>query len=412
VNSGLLDLAGLRRDFPVFDRKVHGKPLVYLDSAATTQRPTPVLRAMMHFYRNHDANLHRSVHTLAQEAETVVDAARAKVAGFVGAPGPESLVFTRNATESINLVARGWGGRFLRPGDEILATELEHHSNLLPWQAIAGEKGAVLRLVPVDSEGRVTVEAARRVITPKTRIFAFTALSNALGTVLPVKGLIDLARENGAITVVDGAQWVPHRPTDVLDWGCDFLAFSAHKMLGPTGIGALYGKPELLDAMDPFLYGGDMIREVWADRATFDKAPAKFEAGTMNTGGAVGFGAAVDYLSAAGWDAIEEQDRSLLARAQEIVDGEPGVIRYGPREPGAAAAVLSFNVGDIHPHDAGQVFDMEGIAVRVGHHCCQPLMRRLGVGGTARASFYLYNTLDDVEAFGEALRKVKRFFRI
>lgn len=406
-----LDVQRLRADFPILERKVRGKPLVYLDNAATTQKPRQVLEALEGFYRRHNANIHRGVHALAEEAEALVEESRRKAARFIGAPKPETVVFTRNATEGINLVAYAWARKFLKPGDEILLTELEHHSNLVPWQMVCREKGTRLRYVPVEADGTVSVEAARRTITPKTRLFAFTAMSNALGTILPVRELTDLAHENGAVALVDGAQWVPHLPTDVSALGCDFLAFSAHKMLGPTGIGVLYGREDLLEAMDPFLGGGDMIREVWFERATYNVLPYKFEAGTPNIADAAAFGAALDYLSAVGLDAVRRHEEALTRRLMEAVEAE-GVALYGPRDPARRGGVVSFNVADLHPHDVGQVFDLEGIAVRVGHHCCQPLMRKLQIGGTARASVYLYNTPEEVEAFGRALRKVKEFFKV
>jgi cysteine desulfurase/selenocysteine lyase len=407
-----LDAAKLREDFPIFKRKVRGKPLVYLDSAATSQRPRQVIEALTDFYERHNANIHRGVHALAEEAEELVEKSRAKTAAFIGAPKPETIVFTRNTTESINLVAQGWGRKSLKPGDEILLTELEHHSNLVPWQRIAAEKGAELRFVPVTPDGRVTLEAARKTITPKTKMFAFTAMSNSLGTILPVKEFVDLAHENGALALVDGAQWVPHLKTDVVDWAADFVAFSPHKMLGPTGIGVLYGKYDRLDALDPILGGGGMIQEVRYDGATYAPPPHRFEAGTPSIADIAAFGAAIDYLEAVGMDAIHEHETALVGKVLEILEAESSVVVLGPKEASARGGVVSFNIADLHPHDVGQVFDMEGVAVRVGHHCCQPLMRKFGVGGTARASFYLYNTLEDVEAFARGLKKVKEFFKI
>jgi len=407
-----LDVEKIRRDFPILSRTVRGKPLVYLDSAATTQKPASVIEALSRFYRECNSNIHRGVHALAEEAEAHVDETRRKTAEFIGAASTNSIIFTRNTTESINLVAYAWGRKFLREGDEVLLTELEHHSNLIPWQMLAREKGVSLRFVPIEEDGSVTVEAARRSFTPRTKLFAFTAMSNALGTIVPVKEYAALAREHGAVSLVDGAQWVPHLKTDVRELGCDFLAFSAHKMLGPTGLGVLYGREELLEEMDPFLGGGDMIQEVWYDRATFNKLPYKFEAGTPNIAGTAAFKAALDYLSGIGLAAVREHDETLVRRAMEILEAEDHVTSFGPKDAARRGGVVSFNVGDLHPHDVGQVFDMEGIAVRVGHHCCQPLMRKFDVGGTARASFYLYNTLDEVEAFGRGLRKIKEFFKI
>ncbi len=401
-----------RADFPIFNRRVNGKPLVYLDSAATTQKPNSVIKALSSFYERHNANIHRGVHTLAEESERLVEESRAKAARFVNAPAPQSMVFTRNTTEAINLAAHGWARKHMRPGEEVLLTELEHHSNLVPWQMLARDKGVRLRQVPVDAEGRITAEAARRTITPKTRLFAFSAMSNALGTLSPVKELVDVAHQSGALALVDGAQWVPHLKTDDQDWGCDFLAFSGHKMLAPSGVGFLYGKPELLESMDPFLGGGGMIQEVWFERSTWNAVPQRFEAGTPSLGDYAAFGAAVDYLEACGLDDVRRHEESLMARLLETLRGAEGVTVYGPADPKERGGVVSFNVAGVHPHDVGQVFDSEGVAIRVGHHCCQPLMRKLQTGGTARASLYLYNTSEDVEAFGRGLKKVLEFFKV
>ncbi|PCI33705.1 MAG: cysteine desulfurase [Elusimicrobia bacterium] len=406
------DIKKIRADFPILKRTVRGKPLVYLDSAATSQRPRQVIDALSSFYENHNANIHRGVHALAEEAEALVEESRAKTARFIGAPKPETIVFTSNTTHSINLVAQGWGRKNLKPGDEVLITELEHHSNLVPWQRITEETGALLRYVPIEEDGTLTVEAARKAFSPKTKMFAFTAMSNSLGTVLPVKELIDLAHANGALTLVDAAQWVPHLKTDVAAWGVDFLAFSPHKMLGPTGLGVLYGKFDLLDAMDPIMSGGGMIQEVHYDRSTYAPPPHRFEAGTPNIADTAAFGAAIDYLEAVGMDAIHAHEMELTQRALEILEPDEFVTVLGPQKIEDRGGVVSFNIDDLHPHDVGQVFDSEGVAVRVGHHCCQPLMRKLGIGGTARASFYLYNSLEDVEAFARGLSKVKEFFKV
>jgi len=407
-----LDIAELRKDFPILSRQIGGKPLVYLDNAATTQKPRQVLEALTNFYERHNANVHRGVHTLSTEATELVEASRAKVAKFINAPSPESVVFTRNATEALNLVAHGFGRKFLGPQTEILLTEMEHHSNLVPWQMLASERGTRLRFLPVEPDGTIDMEVARRTITAKTKLVAFTGVSNALGTINPVKELIKLAKENGALSLIDGSQWVPHLKTDVAELGCDFLAFSAHKMLGPTGIGVLWAKPEHLEAMDPFLGGGDMIQEVWLERSTYAKPPQKFEAGTPNIADAAAFGAAIDYLEAIGLDAVRAHERGLTKLALDAIRVEGGVTLYGPDDPDRRGGVVSFNIADIHPHDVGQVFDSEGIAIRAGHHCCQPLMKKLKVGGTARASFYLYNTPEEVEAFARGLRKVKQFFKV
>lgn len=401
-----------RADFPIFNRRVKGKPLVYLDSAATSQRPTSVVKALTAFYERHNANIHRGVHTLAEEGERLVEESRAKAARFVNAERPEAMVFVRNTTEAINLVAHGWARKHMRPGEEVLLTELEHHSNLVPWQMLAKDKGVRLRQVPVDAQGRIDPDLARRTITPKTRLFAFSAMSNALGTIQPVAELVKVAHERGALALVDGAQWVPHLKTDVRAWDCDFLAFSGHKMLAPAGAGFLYGKPAVLETMDPFLGGGGMIQEVWFERSTWNSVPQRFEAGTPALGDWAAFGAAVDYLEACGMDALRAHEETLTVRLLEVLRRESGVTVYGPLDAKERGGVVSFNVEGVHPHDVGQVFDSEGVAVRVGHHCCQPLMRKLQTGGTARASVYLYNTLEDVEAFARGLKKVKEFFKV
>ncbi|MBI5631355.1 MAG: cysteine desulfurase [Elusimicrobia bacterium] len=401
----------LRKDFPILSRLVRGKPLVYFDNAATTQKPRQVLEALIGFYENHNANIHRGVHTLSDEATQLVEESRTKAASFIRAPKPSQVIFTRNATEAINLVAHSWGRKFLAAQDEILLTEMEHHSNLVPWQMLAQEKGVRLRFIPVTAEGTLDMDTASRLVSPKTKLVAFTAASNALGTLNPVERLISLAKQAGAKTLVDASQWTPHLPTDVSRWDCDFLAFSAHKMLGPTGIGVLYGREELLDAMPPFLGGGDMIQRVFLERFTPNVLPHKFEAGTPNIADAVAFGAALDYLSAVGLMAVREHEKALTRRALEIFRAEPEVAVYGPADVEARGGVVSFNIEGLHPHDVGTSFDLDGIAIRAGHHCCQPLMMRLKVAGTARASFYLYNTLAEVEKLGPALRKTREFFK-
>ncbi|HVA66919.1 MAG TPA: cysteine desulfurase [Elusimicrobiota bacterium] len=407
----MLDVRKIREDFPILGRTVHGKPLVYLDNAATTQKPRPVIAALTDFYEKHNANVHRGVHTLSDEATALMDAARQKTAQFVGAPKPETVVFTRNATEAINLVSHSWGRKFISAGDEIVLTEMEHHSNIVPWQMLAKEKGARLRFIPVTEDGRLDMAAAQSLFTPKTKLLAFTAASNALGTLNPVHELIALAKSRGAKTLVDAAQWVPHYPTDVARWDCDFLAFSAHKMLGPTGVGVLYAKEELLESMDPFLGGGDMIERVSWEGFTPNVPPYKFEAGTPNIAGAAAFGAALDYLRGVGFSALREHEAALTKRTLEIFAEFPSATVYGPRDPAARGGIVSFNIEGVHPHDVGTAFDLEGVAVRAGHHCCQPLMSRMKVGGTARASFYLYNTLDEVETLGRALAKTAAFFK-
>ena len=406
-----LDARKLREDFPILGRQVHGKPLVYLDNAATTQKPRQVIQALVDFYERSNANIHRGVHTLSDEATQLVEQSRAKAAAFIGAPKPETVIFTRNATEAINLVAHAWGRKELRAGDEIVLTELEHHSNLVPWQMLAAERGVVLKFVPITLEGTLDLDAGAAVFSERTRLFAFTAASNALGTLNPVERLVALARKWGAKTLVDASQWAPHLPMDVSAWDCDFAAFSAHKMLGPTGIGVLYGREALLARMDPFLGGGDMIQRVWLDRFTANVLPHKFEAGTPNIADAVAFGAALDYLSKLGLQAVREHEVALTELALAKLGELPEIEVYGPRDLARRGGVVSFNVQGLHPHDVGTSLDLEGVAVRAGHHCCQPLMSRLKVGGTARASFYLYNTEEEVEALARGLRKTIEFFK-
>ncbi|HXT01159.1 MAG TPA: cysteine desulfurase [Elusimicrobiota bacterium] len=407
-----LNVEQIRRDFPILKRLVRGKPLVYLDNAATSQKPRQVIAALVDYYENRNANVHRGVHSLSEEATNMVEAVRAKTAKFIGAPKPETVVFTRNATESINLVAHGWGRKCLKSGDEVVLTEMEHHSNLVPWQLLAKERGLVLKYVPVELDGTLDLAKVRATVGAKTKLFSFVALSNALGTVNPVAEMIKIGKQAGATVLVDACQWAPHRKLDVQSWGADFVAFSAHKMLGPTGIGVLWGREELLESMDPFLGGGDMISRVTLEGATWNELPYKFEAGTPNIADAIAFGPALDYLNALGLDAIAEHEERLAALAVKLLEAEPSVTVLGPKDPAKRSGVVSFNIAGLHPHDVGTSFDLEGVAVRVGHHCCQPLMHKLQCGGTARASFYLYNDESDVEALGRALNRTLEFFKI
>ena len=407
-----LNTAKLRADFPILKRLVRGKTLVYLDNAATTQKPRQVIESLVDFYEKHNANVHRGVHSLSEEATNMVEMSRAKTARFIGAPKPETIIFTRNATESINLVAHGWGRKFLKAGDEVVLTEMEHHSNIVPWQMLAKDKNIILKFVPVELDGALDLEKVKTIVGPKTKLFAFTAISNALGTVNPVEEMVKIGKASGAVVLVDACQWAPHRTLDVKDWGADFVVFSAHKMLGPTGIGVLWGREELLDAMDPFLGGGDMISRVTLEGATWNDLPYKFEAGTPNIADAVAFGPALDYLSAVGLDAVREHEEALAAKAVKLLEAEPAVSVLGPRDGARRSGVVSFNIAGLHPHDVGTTFDLEGVAVRVGHHCCQPLMHKLQCGGTARASFYLYNDDSDVEALGRALKRTLDFFHV
>jgi len=400
----------IRKDFPILAREVHGKPLVYLDSAATTQKPQAVIAAEARFYEQTNANIHRGIHTLSEESTTLYEGARAKIARFIGASSAECVIFTRNATEAINLVAYSWGRANLKAGDEILLSAVEHHSNLIPWQMTAQATGARLKFIPVTSQGLLDTASLDKLLTKKTKLVAITAMSNVLGTIFPVKDLAARAHAVGAKILVDGAQSVPHMPTRVKDLGCDFLAFSAHKMLGPTGVGVLWGRPELLDEMEPFMGGGDMILEVWREKASWNELPWKFEAGTPNVAGAVAFGAAIDYLEKIGMEAVRQHEKDITAYALEQLRRDPQVHFFGPMDVESRGGVISFNYGSVHPHDIGTLLDQEGIAIRAGHHCCQPYMRDQGISGTARASFYIYTTRQDVDRLVVALQKAATLF--
>lgn len=406
----MYDVAQVRRDFPILERKVHGRPLVYLDSAATSQKPRAVIEALTRYYSETNANIHRGIHALAEEATAAYERTRQRVARFIGARNARSVVFTRNATEAVNLVAHAWGRKHLREGDEILSSQMEHHSNLIPWQIVAKEKGARLRHIPVTEDGRMDLSSLDGVLTERTRIVAVSAMSNALGTINPVREIVAAARRKGALVLLDGAQLVPHAPVDVTQLDCDFLAFSAHKMLGPTGVGVLYGRREVLERMDPFMGGGEMILEVWEDRASYNDVPHRFEAGTPNIAGVVAFEAAIDYLEQLGMENVREHERRLVAHALARLAEEEDIVLYGPRDAELRGGVLSFNFKEIHPHDVGTILDQEGIAIRAGHHCAQPLMRRYGISGTCRASFYVYTTEEEVNALVTALGRVREVF--
>ena len=408
----MFDVETVRKDFPILGREVNGKPLVYLDNAATTQKPRAVIDALVDYYESFNANIHRGLHTLAEEATTAHEEARAKIARFIKSPaGPASIVFTRNCTESLNLVANAWGRRFLEPGDEIVLSVLEHHSNLVPWQLIAKEKGAVLRFIDIDDEGRLRQDELNQLIGPKTKVVSMVHASNVLG-LNPVREAAELAHKHGAIMVVDAAQSVPNMPVDVTDLGCDFLAFSGHKMAGPTGIGVLWGKPDLLEAMDPFLGGGEMISRVTLEESTWNEIPYKFEAGTPNIADAIGLGAAVDYLENLGMANVREHERSVTAYALDRLGSVPEIKIFGPKNADERVGVVTFNYGDVHPHDLSQVLDRSGVAIRAGHHCAQPLMQRLDCVATARASFYVYSTFAEVDAIVEAVQEAGRYFSL
>ena len=404
------DVGARRADFPILSRSVRpGVPLIYFDNAASTQRPRQVIQAIVDCYEGHYANVHRGIHQLAQESDELFDDAREKVRALLNAPSVEQVVFTSGATAGINLVARSWGDANLRPGDEILLTEMEHHSNLVPWQQLARRTGGVLRHIPLTDDGLLDLDRLDDLLTERTKLFAVTAASNVLGTINPVAELIRTARRRGTIVLVDGAQSVPHQKTDVQALDVDFLVFSGHKMLGPSGVGVLYGKRELLDAMPPFLGGGGMIRRVALDAFEPADVPQKFEAGTPPIVSAIGLGAAIDYVNALDLEAVARHERLLTRRAHEVLQEVDGVRILGP-EPSHKAAIVSFTLDGVHAHDVAEVLDRHGIAVRAGHHCAMPLHARYGVSATARASFYFYNTLAEVERLGPALEDARRIF--
>jgi cysteine desulfurase/selenocysteine lyase len=406
----VLNIAKIRADFPILTREVHpGVPLVYLDSTATSQRPRQVVEAMDHLIFHSNANIHRGIHVLAEEATAAYEEARAKIAKFINAPSARQVIYTRNTTESINLVVQTWGRANLQAGDVVILTEMEHHSNLVPWQILAMEKDFRLEFIPVTPDGYLDLKVYSELLNLKPKMVAFTQMSNVLGTITPAREIIAMAHAAGAITLVDGAQSVPHLPVDVQDLDTDFLAFSAHKMLGPTGIGALYGRKELLEAMPPFLGGGDMIKRVELRSFQPNSIPHKFEAGTPAIAEAVGFGAAVDYLNQIGMAAVAAHEHQIVAYALERLAEIPGVNVFGP-EADQKGAVVSFVLDDLHAHDVSQVLDMHGIAVRAGHHCAQPLHDKFGVTSTARASFYIYNSMDDVDKLVAGIYKVKEMF--
>jgi cysteine desulfurase/selenocysteine lyase len=406
----LYDVERIRSDFPILSREVRpGISLVYLDSTATSQKPVEVIETMNRFYRWSNANIHRGIHTLAEESTALYEGARQKVADFIHAESARQIVFTRNTTESINLVAYSWGRANLGPGDVVILTEMEHHSNLVPWQILAAEKNLRLEFIPVTPEGLLDLEVYAQLLRLDPKLVAFTQMSNVLGTITPANEIIKLAHQAGAITLVDGAQSVPHLPVDIQDLGADFLAFSAHKMCGPTGIGVLYGRKQLLDAMPPFLGGGDMIKRVHLRSFAPNELPHKFEAGTPAIAEAVGLGAAIDYLSAIGMPAIAGHEHEVVSYAIQQLQQIPGVQIFGPSANGKGG-VVSFTLEGVHPHDVSQILDSYGIAIRAGHHCAMPLHEKFNLPATARASFYLYNTQEEVDRLAAAIYKVKDIF--
>ncbi len=400
----MVNVKKIREDFPILKRKVYGKPLIYLDNAATTQKPRQVIQAITDYYEGYNSNVHRAVHKLSQEATRAYDEAHEKVASFISAKGMEEIVFTKNTTESINIVANALS-KSLKSGDEIVLTQMEHHSNIVPWQQAAKRTGAKLRFLEIDGNGKLKKQQIQQIISKKTKVVAFTHVSNVLGTINPAKEIIAAAKEAGAVTVLDAAQSVPHMPVDVKELGCDFMAFSGHKMLAPTGIGVLYGREELLNTMEPLLYGGDMISEVSYSDAKWNELPWKFEAGTPNMEGAVGLGAAIDYLQKVGMDNIHEHEKNLTKIAMEKLSEIEGLKIYGPVAE-RRGGLVSFSMEGVHNHDVSAMLDAQGIAVRGGHHCAMPLARLLGIAGTTRASFYLYNTAEEIEKLAAALETV------
>lgn len=406
-----LDVATIKADFPILSRTVHGHRLVFLDSAASSQKPTAVLHAMDRYYETTHANVHRAAYTLAEEATNAMESARAKVAGFIGAPSANEIVFTKNATESINLVARSWGAANLGPGDVIVLTQLEHHANIVPWQQLAAERGLELRWIPLTDDGRLDLTDLDRLLD-SAKLLALSAMSNVVGTITPVRRLTDAAHAAGALACIDACQNVPHVTTDVVEMGADFLAFSGHKMLGPTGVGVLWARADLLESMPPFLGGGGMILDVTTDGFVPAEVPHKFEAGTPPIAEIVGLGAAVDYLGSLGMDKVRAHEVALTTYAMDSLTERFGsdLVIYGPADPAVRGGVMSLAFKGIHPHDLSQVLDQHGVCVRPGHHCAKPLMRVLGVGATARASWYVYNDEADIDALGDALDDAGSFF--
>ena len=409
----MLDVKAVRKDFPILSREVYGKPLVYLDNAATSQKPAQVIQALVDYYEGYNSNIHRGVHALSMEATDRYEEARSKFAGFIGAPSTTGVVLVRNTTEAINLVAQTWARRNVGPGDEILTTHMEHHSNLVPWQQVAQDRGATLRFIPLTHEQTLDLSDLDSLLTSRTKLLTLNHMSNVLGTINPVKELTEAAHRVGARVLIDGAQSVPHLKVDVTDLDCDFLAFSGHKMLGPTGIGVLYVKQEVIEGMEPFLHGGEMVLQVWDDRATWNDLPMRFEAGTPNIADTIALGAAVDYLEALGMDNVREHEVAITEYAlnafRELEESEE-VRVFGPRDVSQRGGIVSFYCEAVHPHDIGTMLDREGIAIRTGHHCAMPLMGKLAVPATARASFYVYNTEDEVDLLVAAVRGTIRYF--
>ena len=416
MQKGALNIEKIREDFPILKRKVSGgKPLVYLDNAATTQKPLAVINAIHDYYMNYNSNIHRAVHQLAEEATLEFEKTREKVSEFINAKSTEEIVFTRNATEAINLVAYSWGRTNVKKEDRIVITELEHHSNIVPWQMLTSEKGAKLEYVGTDDNGYLKLQEYMNYLESskkKVKLVSVSHMSNVLGTIVPVNDMIKMSHEKGIPVLIDAAQSVPHMPVDVQKMDCDFMAFSAHKMLGPTGVGILYVKKEILEKMPPFIGGGDMIKEVHKYETRYNDLPYKFEGGTPNIADVIGFAAAIDYLKKLDMDKVREHEVELTEYALDIITKVKGVTLYGPRNTEDRGGVISFNIGDIHPHDLATIMNDHGVAIRSGHHCAQVLMERLDVAATSRASFYIYNTKEEIDIFVSALEEARRLFKI
>ena len=407
----MFDVNKVRQDFPILQRQIHdGKQLVYLDSAASSQKPLAVIEAMNAFYRTNNANIHRGVHRLAEESTDLYESARGKIAKFINAAKPRQIIYTRNTTESINLVAHSWGRKFLKAGDLVLLTQMEHHSNIVPWHMLATQLGILLEFIKITPDGQLDLEHYRQLLQRQPKLVSFTYMSNVLGTINPAKEMVAQAKAAGAVTLIDAAQAVPHFSVDVQDLDCDLMAFSSHKMLGPTGIGVLYGKLEILKTMDPFLGGGDMIKEVKFTGFTPNELPYKFEAGTPAIAEAVGFGAAIDYLEALGMQNVDAHEHDILAYALGKISEVPD-IKVMNTDPKNKGGVIAFTLGKIHPHDVAQILDRDGIAVRAGHHCAQPLHEIYGIPASSRASFYIYTTRQEVDALVAGLHKVRQYFK-
>lgn len=400
----------IRKDFPILDQEINEHPLVYLDSAATSQKPQQVIDAVSKYYEHDNSNVHRGVHTLGNRATEGYEGARDKVRDFINAKSREEIIFVRGTTTAINTIAQSYGDANVGEGDEIVISTMEHHSNIIPWQQLAKRTGGVLKYVELEKDGTISLDKVREVVTNRTKIVSIMHVSNVLGAINPIKEITEIAHENGAIMVVDGAQAAPHMKVDVQQLDCDFYAFSGHKMVGPTGIGVLYGKKALLNKMEPVEFGGEMIDFVGLQESTWKELPWKFEGGTPIIAGAIGLGAAIDYLEEIGLDNIEKHEQKLAAYAMEKMAEVEGITIYGPTDPMKRASLVTFNLNDVHPHDLATVLDMNGIAVRAGHHCCQPLMKWLDVSATARASFYIYNTEADVDRLVDGLRIAKEYF--